>query len=156
MKKKTKEEVVGRRMKMKGAQDTVVNKGGMKMKKKQVAGRRKKMNGDQDTIVNKGGEMKARMRKKKTVDYQDITNIVKTKGKKKDTQDATGLMKKMKMMMKMKMNPAEEVSKREAKGKERMVWKKLSAVQRFVKTSLALDVQISTTHVPVASALSTV
>jgi hypothetical protein len=52
--RKKKKEVDGRRMKMNGAQ---------------VAGRRNKMNGYQDTVVNKGREMKARMRKKKTVDY---------------------------------------------------------------------------------------
>jgi hypothetical protein len=49
-----------------------------------------------------------------------------------------------------------EGSKREAARKERMVWKKLSAVQRFVRTLLAPNAQISTTHVPVASVLSTV
>jgi hypothetical protein len=99
--------------------------------------------------------VKTKGKKKDTQD--DITNTVKMKGKKKDTQDATDMMKKMKIRMKMKRrNPTEEVSKREAKEKERMVWKKLSAVQRFVRTLLALNAQISTTHVPVASALSTV
>jgi hypothetical protein len=100
--------------------------------------------------------VKTKGKKKDTQD--DITNTVKMKGKKKDTQDATAtnMMKKMRMTMRMKnMNPT-EVSKREAKEKERMVWKKLSAVQRFVRTLLAPNAQISTTHVPVASVLSTV
>lgn len=136
------------------------------MKNMKEVPRRKKMKGDQDTFLDEN------IVKKKESGTQDIPDIVRKKEngiqdipdiarkKESETQDIPDIVRKKESE---KMIPTVVVvhggKKKAERNKEhvdRMVWKKLSAVQDLWRTSLALHMQISTTHVQVASVMLTV
>jgi hypothetical protein len=123
--------------------------------------RRKKMKGDQDAFLDQD------IVGKKESETQDVPDIVRKK--ENETQDAPDIVRKketqgvLEKKRSEKMIPTvvvvhhgEKKAERNKEHVDRMVWKKLSAVQGLWRTSLALHVQISTTHVQVASAMLTV